>query len=85
MCLKCRKGLEFTSMIVLYIYSITTMGYVIAEFCLSILMLILINDDMIEIAMGTQGILLSTVHYFLALACMTATVRMVQISDKLVG
>lgn len=53
MCLKCRKGLEFTSMIVLYIYSITTMGYVIAEFCLSILMLILINDDMIEIAMGT--------------------------------
>ena len=84
MCKVIKKLLEWFAMLNLTIYSILTLSYVIAHTFLISAVLYYAHGSIVDILSFILGIIVSSVFYIQVLACLTATDRMVSISDNIV-
>ena len=83
MCSKAKKCVEWFAMIALYIYSLLTLYYSFTMIFLSMLFPFVINSTphSIDYAFSLGGMVAGFSHYILALGCMSATKRMITISN----
>lgn len=83
MCINANKCVECFATIALYIYSFLTLYYSVTMIFLSIAFPFAVNSKprSMDYAFSFCGFIAGFSHYILALACMSATKRMVTITD----
>ena len=81
MCKATRKALEWLGMLLLTVYALISIVTSISEILLCIVILVAMNFDLLLVGLGFYGVTAGISIYCFSIACITATVRMVEYSD----
>lgn len=85
MCCCLRKSLELLGMLCLCLFGLFSLLFALLQWSLSLAFLSLTARTPSDYAFGLWGLLVAATVYIVALACLTATVRMVRICDRLLA
>ena len=78
-----RRCLDYVSLLLLILYSLATACYMIVQLALLIVFITFIHDNSLDYFFFFAGLIVCFAHYSFMLICMTSTIKLTKLSDRI--